>query len=188
MAACMYCAGTGLSMGLGTGWVPCPEGCPPRRQPWPGTRPDLPRDAVTRGIDQMIASFRNHRRTHVRVLDARCEKCGKRIGWFGEVKEQPTCGRCGHKPDPAKLKAAQKEMDDFQKLLADRAKNRPAEVHRRQRAAAGLSLNQAAKMLGLRDGYALARIERGEESPPPELADRMADLYGIDSDDPPESS
>ena len=120
MAACMYCAGTGLSMGLGTGWVPCPVGCPPRRSgsySYTSTRENPP-DAVIHGIDQMIASFRGHR----------------------------------------------------------------------GRVAAGLSLNQAAKRLGLKDGYALARIERGEESPSPELADRMADLYGIDPAEPPESS
>jgi predicted Rossmann fold nucleotide-binding protein DprA/Smf involved in DNA uptake len=28
MPLCVFCAGTGLSMGHGTGWVPCPRKCP----------------------------------------------------------------------------------------------------------------------------------------------------------------
>jgi len=29
--------------------------------------------------------------------DATCEKCGKRIGWFGELKDRPPCPKCEQK-------------------------------------------------------------------------------------------
>jgi hypothetical protein len=56
--------------------------------------------------------------------DAACEKCGRRISWVGEVKDQPACIKCGHKPDPAKLAADQKQLQDFEDYLIERKKRR----------------------------------------------------------------
>lgn len=44
-------------------------------------------------------------------MDATCEKCGKRIGWFGNLSDRPPCSGCGHAIDPEKLKLADAELE-----------------------------------------------------------------------------
>ena len=50
-------------------------------------------------------------------FDATCINCGKRFGWFGELKDKPPCPKCGHKnilPE-----SEQKRLDDLEKKLEE---------------------------------------------------------------------
>lgn len=51
------------------------------------------------------------------MCDARCRRCGRRIGWAGEPRDQPACPRCGTPPDAAAIAADQAEIDRFRELL-----------------------------------------------------------------------
>lgn len=48
-------------------------------------------------------------------IDVSCEKCGRRFGWFGLVKDQPRCPRCHYRP-------AQSDLD-ARKSISDLVKN-----------------------------------------------------------------
>ena len=51
--------------------------------------------------------------------DATCN-CGKRIGWFGELKDCPPCPRCGEQISIEELEATERELEALRKeLLAD---------------------------------------------------------------------
>ena len=51
------------------------------------------------------------------MFDAQC-KCGKRFGWSGTAADRPACPRCGHRPPQEELEAADREMEEFERLLA----------------------------------------------------------------------
>lgn len=54
--------------------------------------------------------------------DARCEHCGTKVSWVGEVTDQPPCPRCGRPPDPKALTHDQAEMARFREFLKARKK------------------------------------------------------------------
>lgn len=43
--------------------------------------------------------------------DARCDNCGRRFGWQGELADRPKCPGCGQRPSQATLEAVQAKMD-----------------------------------------------------------------------------
>lgn len=56
-------------------------------------------------------------------IDARCVKCNRKIGWFGEMKDMPRC-KCGHLPDKESLEADDKQMAEFEEYLLNRKKGK----------------------------------------------------------------
>lgn len=116
------------------------------------------------------------------TIDATCPKCGKRIGWCGEMGDRPACPKCGHRPPQAELDAAQAEMDA---ALAEM--DRPFAETRQacllQRKDARLSVRQAAKLLGIAPGQ-LSDYEWGRKPLPDAVADKMRAIYGLDPKEP----
>ena len=45
------------------------------------------------------------------IMDARCSKCGRRIGWHGKLSDRPECPRCKH-TDTVNLSAEAKALLD----------------------------------------------------------------------------
>ena len=112
------------------------------------------------------------------MIDATCSKCGRRIGWYGTIADRPACPRCGHRPPRAELDAAEAEMQAFRDRLATHPRNADADTRRQQRLDAGLTLRQAAKLLNTTPTN-LSAIEQGTAIPSTEMADRMAEVYGM---------
>ena len=50
-------------------------------------------------------------------IDARCEKCGADIGWFGKMSDRPPCPKCGHQLTPGELEAGDKWWEDVLKKV-----------------------------------------------------------------------
>ena len=44
------------------------------------------------------------------MCDARCPRCGRRIGWSGRHVDRPAC-RCGHRPPQAELEALDRRIE-----------------------------------------------------------------------------
>lgn len=110
-------------------------------------------------------------------FDASCRKCKRRIGWTGKVTDQPPCPTCGTEPDRAQLKADQDEIESFQKLLAEMKKKNPAFVTwQPARVKAGLTLRQAAELLGITPSD-LSAFENGRYIPTAEQITAMGKLY-----------
>ena len=61
-------------------------------------------------------------------IDARCAKCGERVGWFGELPDMPACSRCGYKPDKEAFASDQKELDEFRERLRKKVRKDGSEV------------------------------------------------------------
>lgn len=65
-------------------------------------------------------------------IDARCPKCDKRIGWFGEMKDNPGCSRCGWFPGTKEeQEAAQKDQEEinrFRQFLRDRKRAKEEKI------------------------------------------------------------
>lgn len=112
------------------------------------------------------------------MIDASCPKCGKRFGWCGEMTDKPPCPRCGHADDPAELAKVQAQMDEMEQLILSRP---TANICQRQRVAAGLTLRQAAKQLGI-EPRLLSDIENGRTQLSAEMAQRMGRLYDCGTD------
>lgn len=112
------------------------------------------------------------------MMDGRCTKCGRRIGWCGTMSNMPACPKCGHRPPQADLDADEAEMEAFREQLRTHPKNADADMRRKQRVAAGLTLRQAAKLLGMGPNQ-LADLEHGREELTPEMAELMAQVYGV---------
>lgn len=49
-------------------------------------------------------------------LDGTCTKCGKRIGWCGDMMDKPPCSGCGHQTPKEDL---QKEQDKLNKIMEE---------------------------------------------------------------------
>lgn len=111
-------------------------------------------------------------------MDASCPRCRRKIGWYGRVVDRPPCPRCGHQIDAATLEHDQAQLNDFRELLAELRQANPGwDTWRKARVAAGLTLRQAARLIGM-EPLTLNEIEQGRAQPCPPLADRMARCYG----------
>jgi ribosome-binding protein aMBF1 (putative translation factor) len=109
------------------------------------------------------------------MIDVRCAQCGRRYGFCGRMADCPACPHCGAEPDRAELAATGAKLAETRRLLLS---NPTQEICQRQRVLAGLSLGQAAKLLGM-ERRVLADIEDGRAPLPAELAARMAAVYGV---------
>ena len=113
------------------------------------------------------------------MIDARCRKCGRRFGWSGRVLDAPPCPRCGERIPAADLEHDQVELEEFSRWLMERpARTGAKEFWNRARHAAGLSLGQAAAILGIGVGD-LNAISEGRADPLPWFAERMRKAYGL---------
>jgi ribosome-binding protein aMBF1 (putative translation factor) len=108
-------------------------------------------------------------------IDVLCPKCRRRFGWQGRMVDRPPCPRCGHQAPKVDLEAADARMDADRALIASRPE---ASIVGRQRVIAGLTLRQAAKLLGLTPSE-LSDLENGRHALTPELVDKMAAIYGV---------
>lgn len=106
-------------------------------------------------------------------IDATC-KCGKRIGWCGGMGDRPACPKCGYRPPQAELDASETEMQ----AMMDRLFAEPREACQQQRKDAGLTLRNAAKLLGLTP-HELSNYEWGREPLPDAVAEKMREAYGL---------
>ena len=109
------------------------------------------------------------------MTDATCSKCHRRIGWSGGMANRPACPSCGYRPPQEELDAADAEMRRAEELLLSRPN---ASVCREQRIAAGLTLLQAAKMLGI-NGFQLSELEWGRAEIDAAMEQKMADVYKV---------
>src|SRR6185312_11599853 len=112
------------------------------------------------------------------MIDARCSKCRAHIGWYGTMASMPVCSKCGHRPPQAELDAVAARMEEQRQRLATSPLRASADMKRQQRVDAGLTLRQAAKLLGVPAVY-LASVERGDVAPTPEECQKMAEVYDI---------
>lgn len=51
------------------------------------------------------------------MFDARCQECGKRFGWCGELVDRPPCPRCRHRVSLEDLQVEQARLEHRQELL-----------------------------------------------------------------------
>lgn len=112
------------------------------------------------------------------MIDASCPKCGRRFGWCGSMSNRPACPKCGHRPPQEELDSAEAEMEAMEKLILTRPRDASIEMRRQQRVAAGLTLRQAAKLLGMTPAD-LSAVEQGRMEPAPELLEKMSEVYGV---------
>lgn len=111
------------------------------------------------------------------MIDATCPKCRRRIGWCGTMSNRPACPRCGHRPPQPELDAAEAEMQAIEERLLTHPKDASGDMRRQQRVDAGLTLRQAAKLLGMTAQH-LSDTENGRAEPSLELLEKMKDVYG----------
>lgn len=109
------------------------------------------------------------------MIDVACEKCDCRYGFCGRMTDCPKCPRCGHKPDRAALESTEAKLAETERLLLA---NPTQAICQQQRVLAGLRLGQAARQLGVESRH-LADVENGRTPLPPELAAKMAEVYGV---------
>jgi hypothetical protein len=109
-------------------------------------------------------------------IDVQC-KCGKKFGWCGDMTTRPPCPKCGLRPPQTELVAAQQRMDEDRRLMDSRPE---AAVCSKQRRLAGLTLRQAAKLLGVFPSH-LSDVENRREALGAGLAERMIEVYGLDA-------
>lgn len=114
-------------------------------------------------------------------IDATCPKCKRHIGWYGDAKDRPACA-CGHQVPREQLEGDAAKLDDFRRLLATSPHKADGETLRKQRLAAGLTLGQAVKVLGVQGLTlsGLSAVEQGLEKPSRILAAAMVEAYGLD--------
>lgn len=111
------------------------------------------------------------------MIDASCLKCRRRFGWAGRVVDRPPCPRCGFMPARADLEHDQQQLNDFRELLSELQTANPGwDKWQRARVAAGLTLRQAAELIGL-SPTDLSAIERGESKPTADTASAMRQVY-----------
>ncbi len=52
--------------------------------------------------------------------DATCPKCGKRIGWVGNLRDKPACPKCGFRDSQEELERVDKMLEEMeQKMLGN---------------------------------------------------------------------
>jgi len=111
-------------------------------------------------------------------IDVCCPKCRAKFGWYGRLMDRPPCPRCRFTIPREELERDQAKMDASRELLAELRQANPGwSKWRKARVAAGLTLRQAAKLLGVAP-TTLSEIERGENQPSEALAARMVGCYG----------
>jgi DNA-binding transcriptional regulator YiaG len=112
------------------------------------------------------------------MIDATCPKCKKRIGWQGSMLDQPACPRCGTQAQVEDLSALQQLLDQDHRLIATHPRDASPRDLQTMRVMAGLSLGQAARLIGI-ERRDLERFEAGdmELKDFPQFADRMAEIY-----------
>jgi uncharacterized Zn finger protein (UPF0148 family) len=111
------------------------------------------------------------------MIDASCPKCRRRFGWCGTLANRPACPMCGHRPPQSELDAEAAEMEAFHERLRTHPGRADGETRRQQRVDAGLTLRQAAKLLGILP-VELNWYEKGIQ-PPESVCARMAEVYGV---------
>jgi len=110
--------------------------------------------------------------------DAVCPQCRTRIGWSGRVSDRPACHRCGYRPTQTAMAREQQEIDEARELFRELQQANPNwDQWHKARIAAGLTLRQAARLLTLAPTV-LSAIEQGHSKPDPDIAARMAKVYG----------
>jgi ribosome-binding protein aMBF1 (putative translation factor) len=112
------------------------------------------------------------------MIDVQCSKCSKRFGWSGSFATRPPCPRCAHRPPQAELDAIDARMaaDDERRRTDPMAAT--AETLRRQRVDAGLTLRQAAAVMGMAPSD-LSDVENGRSPLAEETAAKMRTAYGV---------
>jgi hypothetical protein len=115
------------------------------------------------------------------MFDVQCRGCGKRYGFAGErLTGCPPCPRCGREPAAVALAKDHAEIERFKELL----RTRPSRaVCGDQRVKAGLTLRQAAKLLGVQP-IDLAAVENGRAVLSSDLANKMVEVYCLDPQPP----
>jgi PHP family Zn ribbon phosphoesterase len=61
-------------------------------------------------------------------MDATCPRCGRRFGWTGKAMDRPPCPKCGHVMARELLKKTDELMEEFEKKLARRNKEKSGEA------------------------------------------------------------
>ena len=112
-------------------------------------------------------------------FDASCPQCRRRFGWHGRIGDRPSCPHCGHKPAQATLDRVALRVEEFKLLMRTHPAKATGKQLAAQRAAAGLTLGQAARILGV-ERIHLCQIEEDVATLPPELAERMIEAYGLE--------
>lgn len=110
------------------------------------------------------------------MIDVQC-RCGRRLGWSGTMRDRPACPKCGARPPQAELDASADKMEAARELLRTHPGKASADQRREQRILAGLSLRQAAKLLGISPSE-LSDTEHCRAEPSAELCAKMATIYG----------
>jgi DNA-binding transcriptional regulator YiaG len=99
------------------------------------------------------------------------------------VRDRPDCPRCFAKPDPAALESDAAKIDDFRRLIALKpAEAAPSDL-KKMRVQAGLTLGQAARLLGI-ERATLAACEAGLTQLGQEEASKMSELYECGNTEP----
>lgn len=112
-------------------------------------------------------------------FDASCPQCRKRFGWSGHAIDRPACPRCGYQIPAEERTADARQLEDFRELLAELRQANPGwDKWQKARVAAGLTLRQAAKLLGMMPSD-LSAVEQGGVGPSPELLEKMKRVYGV---------
>lgn len=123
--------------------------------------------------------------TDVAFFDATCPKCERSFGWYGSLVGRPPCPKCGHQIPREDRVSAQAKLDECRKVMETSPHKAEGATLRNQRLAAGLTLWQAVKSLGV-PGLTLTQlsnIEIGLEKPSPRLAEAMVKAYGLDDEE-----
>jgi DNA-binding transcriptional regulator YiaG len=113
------------------------------------------------------------------MFDVTCEKCGKRFGWGGKLTDRPPCpvAHCGYRPPAAELASIEAKMEESFRLDELHPKDATPDELGAKRKLTGLTIRQAAKLLGLADHLAIVEWEAGRSRPTAEQAEKLHTLY-----------
>lgn len=114
------------------------------------------------------------------MIDVQC-KCGKRMGWYGRFVDRPACPKCGDRPPQESLEETDRRMDHDRQLFETHPQRATLEQLWELRVKAGLTLRQAAKVLGV-EAKELSDVEWGRTHGTLELMQAMAEAYGIEEE------
>ena len=63
------------------------------------------------------------------MMDARCPKCGCRIGWRGKAVDRPRCPKCLHQVDRAELEAADRQVEECRLQMLAQSNQLPKRLY-----------------------------------------------------------